>query len=673
MHCLPPLYTFVLWRYCFSFFLLKSPQTFTMCCDNPPQKRYWRLYHLLDLLTPITARQVKWNFRKVTLRHHYYQAYLVLYNRSRKYLFDAIGEDAYGFISSGTWGPFVPAFGAVGSVLLYSIVLMVEVALLLIFFAFLAAQDDKMISWSWEKVVAPLMAFVVIMVIVALLAVVMNLLSPRTWREGMSFLDRLSPIGNLLAAVCYFCIPFVIGHKINTDPSAGVGHFLIYMCLPIMGDIFYYATSLIWRWPRRLRLQMEVGNNRPDPVIYRGIFAMGILHMLCGIAQWVLIGYKLDKKLNRSWYIIFIPFCFRTGFRIAEACLRSLMKYTIGVRSKIGVAFDTVGSFFSNGILLISLYFVAVRIERGREKVKLAYALIPVYITLAYIFLFLLVTMLLLLIYYCQRSSEERRINSQWTPPQDNEEDAAKTLGHTTTSDTMPARVVTSQRRAWEDVDHLTDSSAAFPENLDDNVHGQDYDDFESDGEEPVFQDDITPRSSQLPYGSPRDEDDGDNTFSDATQDRDGSHYEVRRRTTTTTRRVYEVPHDDSSSATGRTASETPRSHRNDRHRGRRDTPEDASPATQRSGAATDDYTEVTTYIDEEATASRTADDGIATGDSSSYTDETTYLEGEEGAYTGSYGEESGSMTRSGSYSSDVSADDASYTSSAASSVKQTR
>jgi heme/copper-type cytochrome/quinol oxidase subunit 2 len=645
-----------------------------MCCDNPPQKRNWRLYHLLDLITPITARQVKWNFRKVTLRHHYYQAYLVLYNRSRKYLFDSIGEDAYGFISSGTWGPFVPAFGTVGTVLLYCIVLMVEMALLLIFFAFLGAQDDGRISWTWEKVVAPLMVFVIIMLVVAILAVFMNLFSPRTYREGMAWTDRMSPIGNLLAAICYFCIPFVIGHKINTDPSEGVGKFLTYMCLPIMGDIFYYLTSLIWRWPRRLRLQMEVGNNRPNPVIYRGIFAMGILNMLCGITQWVLIGYKLDEKLNRSWYIIFIPFCFRMGFRVAEACLRSLMKYTIGVRSQIGVAFDTVGSFFSNGILLISLYFVAVRIERGKEKVKLAHALIPVYITLAYIFIFLLVTMILLLIFYCRRSSEERRINSQWTPPQDNEEDMPKTLEQTTTSDTAPARVLGTQRRGWDDVDHLTDSSAAFPENLDANANEQDYDDFETDGEEPVFQDaEESPRSSQLPYGSPHDEEDREKTYSDATPDRDKDGYEVRRKITTTTRRVYEVPAHEANTdeATTRTASSATHSSSHDADSRRRHTPESASAMTgSSSGEGTDDYTEVTTYLDEATSATHTEEDGaIATGDSSSYTEETTYID-EETSYTGDYDEASGSVTRSGSYSSTMSSSSAasSYTSSAASS-----
>ncbi|CAD2213213.1 hypothetical protein, conserved [Angomonas deanei] len=342
-----------------------------MCIDEPIHKRYWRLYHLLDLVPPITAKQVKWNFRKVTLRHHYYQAYLVLYNKARKFVYDSTGETGYGFITSGTWGPFVPLLGASGSVILYCIFMLIEVALLILFFAFLGVRVDKKIDWKWIAIVAPLIAFAVLMLLMSLVAVIVNFATKRTYDEGMSAMDRLSPIGNFLAAICYFCIPIVIGYKIKDDPSAEVGNYLKYMAMPIIGDFLYYLTSLIWRWPRRLRLQMKVDDNVPNPVICYGIFFMGIANMLCGIAQWVLIGCKLDHRLDRSWYIIFIPFCFRAGFRIAEACLRSLMKHSIGVKTSIGVAFDTVGSFFVNGMLLVSLYFVAVRIHRGKRKVQM--------------------------------------------------------------------------------------------------------------------------------------------------------------------------------------------------------------------------------------------------------------------------------------------------------------
>ncbi|KAG5464445.1 hypothetical protein LSCM1_00632 [Leishmania martiniquensis] len=615
-----------------------------MCCDKPPRQRNWRLYHLLDLIPPTTARQVKWNFRKVTLRHHYYEAYLILYNRSRKYLYDSIGEDAYGFLASGAWGPFVPVLGAVGSVLLYALVLLVEVALLLIFFAFLAAKDDGDILWGWQTVVVPLMAFVTIMVAVTILAVAMNVLTARTYREGMPKVDRVSPVGNFLAAACYFCIPFVIGTQIFDDPASKLGWYRLYMVMPILGDIFYYTTSLIWRWPRRLRWQMEVNDSRPSPVIYNGIFVMGFLHMACGVAQWVVIGFKLDGQLDRSWYIVFIPFCIRAGLRVVEACLRSLMKYTIGVRSEIGVAFDTVGSFFSNGMLLVSLYFVAVRIERGRKRVRLAHALIPVYLTLVWIFLCLIATTIVLLVLYRRCSREERRVNSLWTPPQ-KDEDGVQIVGGTDTSDSAPARLLTSQPR-WADLDAASPSFSAFPAEADHRNAKEEYEDFETDEEEPVYEEDAQ-AWPQAPDDSPRDDDAREATYSDmAPVSRSGGSrsYEVSRHTTPTSRRVYDPVAGSSRRATERAAGGSS-------NRGL--SPERYSAAALsgvRASAISSsvEYTEVTTYMDDRTRTSNTEEEDTYSG-SYFYTDQTTYLD-EETAYTD--GSESASHTRSSSFSS---------------------
>ncbi|CAJ1993998.1 FAZ5 / Flagellum attachment zone protein 5 [Leishmania donovani] len=601
-----------------------------MCCDHPPRKRNWRLYYLLDLISPTTSRQVKWNFRKITLRHHYYQAYLVLYNRSRKYLYDSIGEDAYGFLASGTWGPFVPLLGAVGSVIVYSLVLLVEVALLLLFFVLLAANDGNYISLSWAMIMLPLMIFAAIMLVVAAAAVAINILTPRTYQEGMSMIDRLSPVGNCLAALSYFCIPFVLYTQIRSDPASKVGLYLTYMSMPIAGDILYYTTSLIWRWPRRVRLQMEVGTNRPSPVIYNGIFAMGFLNMACGVAQWVLLGYKLDGRMSRSWYVIFIPFCFRAGLRVVEACLRSMMKYTIGVRSEIGVAFDTVGSFFSNGMLLTSLYFVAARIHRGRERVRLACALIPVYLTLLWIFLCLMVTMVLLLIFYRRRSREERRVNRQWTPPQDKYEEAAKVLGGTDTSDSGPARVFKASEHGWDDVDSVSTTFATFPADVDDHGGNEEYEDFETDEEHPVLPQG-TPRRSQVPYGSPRDHvseaADADRTpISDQ-----GSSWRYR-----ASRHANRAVRRGVSGLSSRRGSPE------------RYTPEEASGVTATAASDEDDYTEVTTYMNEGTTVSRKGGD-FTRSSSYSYTAQTTYVD-EETDYTGE--SQTTYHTRSSSYSS---------------------
>ncbi|CBZ26457.1 conserved hypothetical protein [Leishmania mexicana MHOM/GT/2001/U1103] len=613
-----------------------------MCNGHPPRKRNWRLYYLLDLTSPTTSRQVKWNFRKITLRHHYYQAYLVLYNRSRKYLYDSIGENAYGFLASGTWGPFVPLLGAVGSVIVYSLVLLIEVALLLLFFAFLAANDGHYMSLSFEMIILPLMIFAAIMLMVAVAAVVINIFTPRTYQEGMSLIDRLSPVGNSLAALSYFCIPFVLYTQIRSDPASKVGLYLWYMFMPIVGDILYYTTSLIWRWPRRVRLQMEVGNNRPSPIIYNGIFAMGFLNMACGVAQWVLIGYKLDGRLNRSWYIIFIPFCFRAGLRVAEACLRSMMKYTIGVRSEIGVAFDTVGSFFSNGMLLVSLYFVAVRINRGRERVRLAYALIPVYLTLIWILLCLMVTVVLLLIFYRRRSREERRVNRHWTPPQDKYEETAKTLGSTDTSDSGPVRVLKASEHGWDDVDSISTTFATFPADVDDHGGNEEYEDFETDEEQPVPPK-KTSRRLQVPYSSPRDDvsEAADADRTPISNQNSSKRYTVPRHANRTAGSVYEAR-----AGTSRSASQRGVSGLSSRRGSpERYTPEVASGVTTSATSGEDDYTEVTTYMNEETAMSRTGEDFTRTS-SYSYTAQTTYVEGDtDQSQTTSY-------TRSNSYSS---------------------
>lgn len=472
-----------------------------MCCDDPPQKRYWRLYYLLDLIPPATSKQVKWTFRKVTLRHHYYQAYLVLYNRSRKFFYDAVGEDAYGFIVSGTWGPIVPLLGSVATTLLYSIVMLIEIAMLLVFFAALGARVDDVISWEWLKVLIPLAVFAGVGWLCSLFALGASFFNPRTWREGMAAIDRVSPVGNFLAATAYACTPFVIGQAIRDDTHAIDGKCMQYMVMPIVGDCLYYLTSLIWRWPRRLRQQMETEESEGSGVVAWGIFLMGPLNMCCGIAQWVLIAQKIDGKLDRSWYVVFIPFCFRAGFRIIEACLRSLMKYYQRVRSPVMVAFDTIGSFFVNGILLISLYFVAVRIERGMEKCRMARALIPVYATLGYMFLAMIITMVYLLARYRSKTQEENRINNTWVPPQDdNPVFGGVVQPGSTSSATGPISGEVRKDGDWKDFDaRSSPSSAAFPPDVHDGVRGsepvdddEEYDEFYSDEEEEVF-----PRNGQ--------------------------------------------------------------------------------------------------------------------------------------------------------------------------------
>ncbi|TPP49557.1 putative integral membrane protein [Leishmania donovani] len=341
---------------------------------------------------------------------------------------------------------------------------------------------------------------------------------------------------------------------------------------------------------------------------------MGFLNMACGVAQWVLLGYKLDGRMSRSWYVIFIPFCFRAGLRVVEACLRSMMKYTIGVRSEIGVAFDTVGSFFSNGMLLTSLYFVAARIHRGRERVRLACALIPVYLTLLWIFLCLMVTMVLLLIFYRRRSREERRVNRQWTPPQDKYEEAAKVLGGTDTSDSGPARVFKASEHGWDDVDSVSTTFATFPADVDDHGGNEEYEDFETDEE-------------HRPRDHVSEAADADRTpISDQ-----GSSWRYR-----ASRHANRAVRRGVSGLSSRRGSPE------------RYTPEEASGVTATAASDEDDYTEVTTYMNEGTTVSRKGGD-FTRSSSYSYTAQTTYVD-EETDYTGQ--SQTTYHTRSSSYSS---------------------
>lgn len=238
----------------FYFFCLRLQSD--MCIDIAPCERNWRLYHLLDVGHPITSRQIKWNFRKVTLRHHYQQAYHVLYNRHRKHLYDVAGEDAYGFISSGTWGPFIPTFGCLLSIVIYCLTLLAAVALLIVFFALLAVRVDGRTSISWMRVAIPLLIFVCGMVIVTFFAILINFCSPHTYRECMSFFHRISPVGNFIAAALYCAFAFVIAAKVRTDPGAHVGSYMRFFAFLIVADSIYYLTSLIWRWPRWVRMNM---------------------------------------------------------------------------------------------------------------------------------------------------------------------------------------------------------------------------------------------------------------------------------------------------------------------------------------------------------------------------------------------------------------------------------
>lgn len=424
---------------------------------DAPRKRNWRLYHLLDFKPPVSTTHVKYAARKATLRTQYQQAYTTLTEVNKKSLYDAGGEPAYAFISSATWGPVISVLSMKLFSLLYVIILEVEVALLIAFFVLLGLRVDDNISTSWDLVAIPIEIFGGVMILVTIAALVVACC--KFFKEQVSFFTTLvPPIGLFLAAAAYGCTAFIIGAAVKDNPKSDVGDYMKYMIPPIIGDTLYYGVSLFWRWPSLLERLMTIDGGQPSGAIAYGIFVFGVLHWLCGVAQWVCLGLKIDGGWDAEWYFVFLPFAVRGLLRVLEAFLRSMMYKTLRVRGMLGVVFDTLGSFFSNGILVISLYFVAVRIERGKNKVHMYVALIPVYLTLAYIFFTLLYTLYYLWSKADELEAEETRLTHIWTPNRLSEE-----------------RSDGQNSKLYEPIDEDT---ASFPSNVE--RHKEPLDDYQS-------------------------------------------------------------------------------------------------------------------------------------------------------------------------------------------------
>ncbi|ORC85613.1 uncharacterized protein TM35_000342250 [Trypanosoma theileri] len=460
-----------------------------MGCDTEKRNTHnWRLYHLLDLEPPVTAKQVQWTFRKVTLRHHFYQAYLVLCDSDRKSLYDILGEDAVGFIHSGNWGPLILLLGAKGAIACYSASMLLALILMILFFAFLGARVDDVITWSWMRVVAPLFVLAVLTVIVTGVATVVSFCMKAPREEGMQWIERAPAIGNLISAILYTVFAFAIAAKVDDDPTNESRTFVNYFIIIIIADVIYYLSSLVWRWPRRIRLQMKVDLNRPSRFLCYGFFLLAIVYIVLSVIQWVFIGKKIDEKTEMSWYAVFSPFAFRAAFRVLEAFMRSMVLRTIGIKSACGVAFDTLGAFLFNGGLLTSLYFVAVRITRGKDTARMAYALIPVYVTLGYLFLATIFTAIYLARKNTNNAREERLNNLKWTPTEPSPGEG-----------NVPFFLHDQQKDVdWDAIDD-DESSSVFPAEDDSEGHdirdnsdtedSGDYDDFDSDEEEELFGD----------------------------------------------------------------------------------------------------------------------------------------------------------------------------------------
>ncbi|EKG04274.1 hypothetical protein TCSYLVIO_004670 [Trypanosoma cruzi] len=474
-----------------------------MCCDSEAKNPdNWRLYHLLGLEQPVTAKQVQWTFRKVTLRHHFYQAYLVLSDTDRKSLYDALGEDAVGFIHSGSWGPLLHLLGSKAAIGFYFGSTVLAFLALLLFFIFLGVRVDDHVAWSWTAVAAPLFVLVIVALLITAFAAIVSLFWRPTWEEGMHYVDRIPAVCNFIAVVCYTIFCFLVVSAVGNGHVDSSGKFAAYFSLPIIADVVYYLSSLVWRWPRRIRLQMEIGLNKPSCFLCYGFFFLGIIYPCISIAQWLLIGRRIDRNIESSWYVVFIPFCFRAAFRVLEAYMRSKMKWTIGVKTVMGITFDTLGAFFFNGMLLVSLYFVAVRITRGKEEVQMPLALIPVYAALLYLLCAMFFTVVYLWGKNADNEREERLNNLKWIPTELSKDRQGG-----------PMLVRDFHRGAddasWNDIEEDNGSSLVF--------HGRDgegteqYDYFESVTDEDLLDEHHGDEAPNTPYGvsAPLDEDVG--------------------------------------------------------------------------------------------------------------------------------------------------------------------
>ncbi|KAH8620648.1 hypothetical protein ERJ75_000043100 [Trypanosoma vivax] len=447
-----------------------------MCVDREAKNAdNWRLYHLLELEPPVTAKQVQWLFRKVTLRHHFYQAYVVLQDEERKSLYDTLGEDVVGFIHSGGWGPLIQWLGARRTIIAYCSTMALSFFFALIFFLLAGLKADKQIGSAWAAVASPLIIVLVMMCLVTGAALLASLLLKAPKEEGMRWVDRIPPIGNSLASFFYLLFCALVVAHIDSSPGKRLYDYSPYFALPIAADAVYYLSSLAWRWPRCRRLDLEVGLSRPSFLLCYGPFVMALLHVIMSLVKWAVLALRVDRKVNISWYETFVPFAVSFILFIGETCIISLSRRAVGVRTIFGVAFDVLGSVFFHGMLLVSLYFASVSMTRGRQRVRMTHALIPVYLVLVYLIGAMIYTLVYLLRADVDNKREERLNNLKWTPtePEIGDGNVPKLLRDINNADPI----------VWDDIDDDT-SVAMCSDTPGEDLQGtHDYDEFESDEE----------------------------------------------------------------------------------------------------------------------------------------------------------------------------------------------
>nr|CCC93985.1 conserved hypothetical protein [Trypanosoma congolense IL3000] len=424
----------------------------------------WRLYHLLDLEPPVTAKQVQWLFRKVTLRHHFYRAYVILQDEERKSLYDSLGEDFVGYLNSGSWGPLIQFLGAKRTV--YACCCMWGVILLLTLFLALnvAARADRYVMWTWMETVSPGFVAILLVLLATLSAMVASFMLKKPKEEGMRLVERIPAIGNFLAAFFYCIFAFVAVSIVDSHAPERYYNYTGLFVLPLLGDMIYYLSSFVWRWPRSLRSELNVGLQEPSPMLWYAPIVIASLHIILSIAQWIVIGQRVDQVIETSWYAVCVPIVLRAILRIVEAYVTSMSRRAIGTKTVLGVVFDTLCSLFSNGMLLTSVFFIAARFTRGRREVSTFAALIPVYLSLLYLIFSVGYTLLHLHKRTKENAHEERLNNLKWSPV-DPQADSKVVP-------TLLRDFDTSERIIWDDIN--AGSSIQYSNGYEDDSLGTD-------------------------------------------------------------------------------------------------------------------------------------------------------------------------------------------------------
>lgn len=391
--------------------------------DSPPAKpKNWRLYHLLDVKPPVSSMAIKYTSSRATLRTQFHQAYWALAETNRKFFYDIGGESAFDFLCSNTWGALVSFFGLRLFAFLYFLVMLILVVLLGVFFILLGLRADDVIDNSWQNVTIPLLIFFAIVLIIAFVGAVTSwpsFLSSALPHRASTVWDRLAPLGMVFAALGYFISAILLFTCISSPNHAqsNIGTYMYYFIPLLLADTVYYLTSFTWRVPSVVKRKMKLmGEDPPSRLVYTGIPVMGGLHWLCCLAQWILLGLRLDNTITCVWYVVAIPFALRLVFRIIDAGLRSFMRRRQRVRGSLGMAFDIVGALFLNGSLIISIYWSAVWLEELIFIVSLSVALIPVYIVLLYLLVGLVLTFILTECTLSDLEAQETRMQFMWTP-----------------------------------------------------------------------------------------------------------------------------------------------------------------------------------------------------------------------------------------------------------------